>query len=554
MTNDETAPPFTIENKEKNIILFIAILNFILPPLVFTFFRDIGNFIESDINLKIQQSPNRFFLVIPSIILIIWFIKSRIDKIEFWSKIKDHDYLNRHCNILFLAVLCFCLIGPNVEMVGIVTDPFIYVALWLMIVPILSVINLPLFILFRNNLLKIRARIHPDVHPISTKDIKVYLAYSSYAQIGIGVLVALSLILPLTHLTGLETQINQLVQNAIIFSILSAALTLYAKYLMTQQTDSLQSVYDASQQAMHQLAIATEEKHRAEEIAARDRQTHLLELADTLEHDIDDSISSLKHASNDLIDSSKAVTNSSTIIKQDTNVLNKSVQSTALNLSQVASAIIEFKTVVGEISQQTEKTLQGISTATGLSVQANTKIKDLGNASATIGQVIDNIRDIAQKTNMLALNASIEAQRAGEAGRGFAVVANEVKALASATAHATDGIQEQIEMVQQTSNASIHAVEKVDATLASLDEVSRAVGVAIEELTAAVAEISISVTSVESEADTLSSRSNTIAEATESGEIVAQDLHDVALILSDKSQQIQEKINQFVTNLRNQKE
>lgn len=552
MKPHETAPPFTIEKKEKHIILFIAILNFILPPLVFTFFRDIGNFIESDINQEIQQSPNRFFLVIPSIILIIWFIKSRIDKIEFWINIKDHNYLNRHCNILFLAVLSFCLIGPNVEMIGIVTDPFIYVVLWLMMVPILSVINLPLFILFRNNLLKIRARIHPDVHPISTTDIKVYLAYSSYAQIGIGVLIALSLILPLTHLTGLETQINQLVQNAIIFSLLSTALTLYAKYLMTQQADSLQSVYDASQQAMQQLAIATDEKYKAEEMAARERQTHLLELADALEHDIDESISSLKHASHDLINSSRAVTESSGTIKQDTNILNKSVQSTALNLSQVASAIIEFKTVVGEISQQTAKTLQGISTATDLSAEANQKIKDLGQVSSTIGQVIENIRNIAQKTNMLALNAAIEAQRAGEAGRGFAVVAHEVKALANATATATDNIQEQVEMVQQTSHTSINAVENVDATLGNLDEVSRAVGIAIEQLTAAVAEISMSVTSVENEADTLTNRSGTIATATESGEAIAQDLHQVSLILSDRSQQIQDKINQFVLNLRQQ--
>lgn len=86
-------------------------------------------------------------------------------------------------------------------------------------------------------------------------------------------------------------------------------------------------------------------------------------------------------------------------------------------------------------------------------------------ASREIGNVVEVIRKIAGQTSLLALNASIEAARAGDMGRGFAVVANEVKTLAQQTADATNGIQQQIGAIQSAARNTVAAIDHIAATI-----------------------------------------------------------------------------------------
>ncbi len=116
-------------------------------------------------------------------------------------------------------------------------------------------------------------------------------------------------------------------------------------------------------------------------------------------------------------------------------------------------------------------------------------IGNLAEESRDIGKVLDVIRGLADQTNLLALNAAIEAARAGEAGRGFAVVADEVRALAHRTQQSTSEIERMIGSIQggteQAVNSMRTSTERAESTL----NIARGAGLALDTITAAVAEI-----------------------------------------------------------------
>jgi len=152
----------------------------------------------------------------------------------------------------------------------------------------------------------------------------------------------------------------------------------------------------------------------------------------------------------------------------------------AQNANQEAS---EGGRVVEETIESIEKLASGVENA-GAVIQA------LATDSENIGSVLDVIKGVAEQTNLLALNAAIEAARAGEQGRGFAVVADEVRTLAQRTQQSTHEIEQMIEKLQSgTQNAVSVMIESQELARHSVDEAARA-GASLEVITTAVGSIS----------------------------------------------------------------
>lgn len=163
------------------------------------------------------------------------------------------------------------------------------------------------------------------------------------------------------------------------------------------------------------------------------------------------------------------------------------------NVETVASATEELTASVQEISGQLSRGLGLVNGATQDANSVNGKVKSLAEAAQQIGQVIGIISDIAEQTNLLALNATIEAARAGEAGKGFAVVASEVKSLAEQTGKATEEISQQITTIQVSTEEAVVDIGGIASSMSEIDTFMSSIASAVEEQSAATQEIASNV-------------------------------------------------------------
>ncbi|WP_462157405.1 methyl-accepting chemotaxis protein [Pseudoalteromonas sp. GB56] len=161
----------------------------------------------------------------------------------------------------------------------------------------------------------------------------------------------------------------------------------------------------------------------------------------------------------------------------------KDISDYASNAEHASSQANEY---TGQVKSAVDDTIEAFKRLSMQIEQVATVVEQLANQSNNIGSVLDVIRGISEQTNLLALNAAIEAARAGEQGRGFAVVADEVRTLASRTGQSTDEIQAMIEQLQQGASKAVQAVQNSQAisqstvsstttTTQALDEISRLV-------------------------------------------------------------------------------
>jgi methyl-accepting chemotaxis protein len=171
------------------------------------------------------------------------------------------------------------------------------------------------------------------------------------------------------------------------------------------------------------------------------------------------------------------------------NEMTSAVEEVARNAVSTSHAATASNTLSEKSRQQVRESISGTQSMTADIQGSAERIQQLAVEVRNIGKVLDVIRAVSEQTNLLALNAAIEAARAGEAGRGFAVVADEVRTLAYRTQESTREIEQMIASVQSTAEQAVDSMRSSTARAQGTLEITQASGSVLEEIFSAIGEI-----------------------------------------------------------------
>jgi methyl-accepting chemotaxis protein len=171
------------------------------------------------------------------------------------------------------------------------------------------------------------------------------------------------------------------------------------------------------------------------------------------------------------------------------NQMTSAVEEVARNAVSTSQAATASNTLSEKSRQQVRENIAGTQSMTSEIQGSAERIQHLADEVRNIGKVLDVIRAVSEQTNLLALNAAIEAARAGEAGRGFAVVADEVRTLAYRTQESTREIEQMIASVQSTAEQAVDSMRSSTARAQGTLEITQASGAVLEDIFAAIGQI-----------------------------------------------------------------
>lgn len=290
--------------------------------------------------------------------------------------------------------------------------------------------------------------------------------------------------------------------------------------------------------------IAKNDLTQTIEVQGHDEVARLMQALSVMQSGLRNTLSLISDSSNQLASTSEemhAVTEDASkgMLRQNHEVemaatavteMSAAVEEVARNASAASEAANRSNTAAVAGRTRVDETVQAISRMVANVEDASQEVQGLAVMATDISKVLDVIRAIAEQTNLLALNAAIEAARAGEAGRGFAVVADEVRALAHRTQQSTSEIEQMISSIQKGTGAAVSAMAHTNTQAQTTLDTAQGAGAALVEITESIGNIT--------------ERNVLIATASEEQAQVAREVDRSLVSIRDLSSQSSEGSNQ----------
>jgi methyl-accepting chemotaxis protein len=289
--------------------------------------------------------------------------------------------------------------------------------------------------------------------------------------------------------------------------------------------------------------------------AGRTGGAELGEMAVSLDHTLDaigtvltlvsDSSTRLAVASQQLNGAAEGMRQNAEIAAGQADEVVSSAGAVASSVDTVATGSTQMESAIREIAHNATEAARVAGQAVDVAENTTKTVGKLGDSSQEIATVIKLINGIAEQTNLLALNATIEAARAGEAGKGFAVVASEVKELAQETARATEDISQRVEAIQADTAGAVDAISQISAVIGEINNFQATIAAAVEEQTATTNEMNRNVAEAAHGTQGIAAAISGLAAGTQETNQRVADAQRAAGELARMSGELQEAVARF---------